>query len=102
MDSNLAEWLGLVESRLYMHPEWLADTQKAIMRGLQDRIDHEAKLRSNAEVALVMAYDAGKARLSEVNRQSVEAALMRCAFVAGTPFIAELKARHEGKLEAQA
>lgn len=88
---QLSEWLALVEATIHDHPDWLKDTQLVIMTGLQRRISEEAELRTHAEVAPVIAYDAGAKRIPEHQREIVVNALRHAAVIAGTPYQAKLE-----------
>lgn len=87
-----SEWLATVEATLHDHPDWLKDTQLVIMSGLQRRLSEEAELRTRAEVALIIAYDASGKRIPAHQRELVVNALRNAAVIAGTPYQAALDA----------
>jgi hypothetical protein len=89
---TFSEWLAKVEATMHDHPDWLKDTQLVIMAGLQRRLAEEADLRTRAEVALIIAYDSGKPRIPEHQRELVVNALRNAAVIAGTPYQAALDA----------
>ena len=88
---KLSEWLATVEAVMHDNPEWLKDTQLVIMNGLQRRLAEEAELRTRAEVALIIAYDANAKRIPEHQRELVVNALRHAAVIAGTPYQAKLE-----------
>lgn len=92
-----SEWLATVEATLHDHPDWLKDTQLVIMAGLQRRLAEEAELRTRAEVALIIAYDANAKRIPEHQRELVVNALRNAAVIAGTRYQAALDTAGETK-----
>lgn len=54
---TLQEWKSLVAKTLYDSPEWLAETQEAIMAGVQERLQDEQGFRAMAEASLAACLD---------------------------------------------
>ena len=84
------DFLDIVQACIKEHPDWLGDVVDAGIRGVHLRLRVEEDMRCRAETAVMMCYDAAKAKLKGFARRAVEQTIAFSGSYGGSPLAVEL------------